>query len=391
MTPTLRPAAALFLTFLAAPLAAPAPTETPLPRAPDCSAPDSAGAGPRFDCRTLATIDAVAAQMVTSGHTPGLEVAIMRRGQMLFNNGYGKANLETDSPFTPATVFPIYSISKTFTAAAILQLRDAGRLSLDDKLSRYLPDFPRGEEVTLRHLLSHTSGIHDHAGMGGPPSTLRRTSSQLIDYIRAQTPLYDSDPGTKYAYSNSNFALLAKIVEQVSGRSYREYVTDSVVGRVPFLKTTPDQSFDVVPGRASGYLRTNYPGRFANAPSMDKSFSFGSGNIRSTAADLALWFTALFDGRIVSAASLEEMTTTSRLRDGRPTGGSWGSYGLGMEIQTVEGHRVLGHSGATQSFNAVANYYPDDGFMLVIFSNSSRDAMDLEERIGRILFPPKGH
>jgi CubicO group peptidase (beta-lactamase class C family) len=212
------------------------------------------------------------------------------------------------------------------------------------------------------------------------------TSEQLVQLIAGRTPLFDFDPGTKYAYSNSNYVLLGRIVEQVTGQAYARYVQDSVIARASLGATKVDQQLEVVPGRASGYQRTTVPGQFANGPLIDISFTFAVGNIRSTLADLTRWWDALFKGQVVSAQSLHEMSTTARLANGQPTGGSWGSYGYGMELGTTAGHRWAGHGGATASFSSIARRYVDDDLQVVVFANSGRVATEMAERIERVIF-----
>ena len=354
-------------------------SEPPIP--PDCSAAAATGAA-HLDCGTLAQIDMVSREMVSSGYTPGLVVVITRGGRVIFAQGYGLANVEANLPATPASVFPILSITKTFTASAIMQLRDAGKLSLDDKLSKYFPTFLRGNEVTLRNLLSHTSGIHDFVA----DDKRMVSSDSLVRLVTAQRPMYDFSPGEKYAYSNPNFVLLGRIVELVSGRPLRLYVRDSLVGASPFFTTAVDQSTDVVPNRVMPYWRTTIPGRFANAPPVDQSVRFGSGSMRSSMLDLATWFNAFFAGKVVSAASLREMMTPAKLNDGRLTGGDWGAYGYGLEVERCGGHSFVGHGGATDSGNLIAHYYPDDDFMLFIAANTSHTAAQLEPRVVREIF-----
>jgi D-alanyl-D-alanine carboxypeptidase len=356
-------------------------SEPPIP--PDCSAvPKNAAA--QLDCDALGRIDIASREMVASGYTPGLVVVITRGNRVIFAEGYGLANVEADLAATPASVFPILSITKTFTASAIMQLRDAGKLSLDDKLSKYFPTFPRGDEVTLRNLLSHTSGIHDIVA----DNERMISSDSLVRLIIAQRPLFDFNPGEKYAYSNPNYVLLGRIVELVSGRPLRAFVRDSVVGRVPFVSIAVDQVTDVVHNRVNPYLRTTVPGRFANAPPVDPSVRFGSGSMRSSMLDLATWFNAFFAGKVVSAASLHEMMTPAKLKNGQLTGGDWGAYGYGLQIERCGGHTFVGHSGGTDSGNLIAHYYPDDDFMLFIAANTSHTAAQVEPRILKQIFGP---
>jgi D-alanyl-D-alanine carboxypeptidase len=354
-------------------------SEPPVP--PDCSAPAPTGAAP-LDCGTLARIDMVSREMVSSGYTPGLVVVLTRGGRVIFSQGYGLANVEASLPATPTSVFSLLSITKMFTASAIMQLRDEGKLSLDDKLSKYFPTFPRGDEVTLRNLLSHTSGIHDFVA----DDKRMISSDSLVRLLVAQRPMFDFSPGEKWAYSNANFVLLGRIAELASGRPLRLLVRDSVVGGGPLITTAVDLSTDVVPNRVMPYWRTTIPGRFANAPPVDQSVRFGAGSMRSSMLDLARWFDLFFAGKVVSEASLHEMMTPAKLKDGRLTGGDWGAYGYGLQIERCAGHSFVGHSGATDSGNLIAHYYPDDDFMLFIAANTSHTAVQLEPRILREIF-----
>ena len=157
--------------------------------------------------------------MLNSGHVAGVAVAVLRDGKLVFAKGYGRANLELAAPVSTKTVFRIGSLTKQFTAAGVLLLAEQGKLKIDDKLSLYLPNFPRANEVTLRDLLDHTSGIHNFTE--GPVidkiSTSGATVKELVADIAGQSPLYDFDPGTGWWYSNSNYALLGAVIEKVSG------------------------------------------------------------------------------------------------------------------------------------------------------------------------------
>ncbi|HEX2693423.1 MAG TPA: serine hydrolase domain-containing protein [Gemmatimonadaceae bacterium] len=350
----------------------------------------------RTECALFAAIDSAARQIVASGQSPGLAVGIVRNASLIFNKGYGKSNLELETPVTPSTVFPIFSITKTFTAAAILKMAERGQLNIDDKLTRFFPDFPRGNEVTLRNLLNHTSGIHDFAAPDFPLNTLGATPEALVDYIAHQQPLYNFDPGTKWEYSNSNYVLLGKIIEKISGKSYRDYMAQNVFEKLGLSNTAVDRNIDVVRERASGYMPDrSSPGHFINGIYQDMSIPYAAGAIRSTVHDLAAWFIALFGGQVVSASSLRQLVTPARVRDGRFAGdvlanngapGSWGYYGLGMETYSLAGHCLRGHGGSFPSFNAIAYNYPADGVMIFVFSNTGRVATQMATKIAKVLF-----
>lgn len=368
--------------------------QQPHPVAAECSRADVVR-GAALPCATVAAIDSVAQSVIGAGKSPGLGVAVMLGGRLLLDRGYGKANLELDAPVTPLTVFRIFSSTKTFTASAVMQLAESGRLSLDDKLAKYFPEFPRGGEVTVRQLLSHTSGIRDYA-RPGVPDKQPMTPDQIVQLIETQTPSFVFEPGTKYSYSNANFALLARIVEKVSGEEYGRYLAQHVIAPASVASTAVDHNEDVVIGRAAGY-RPNAaaPSRFVNGPYIDIGFPFGAGTIRSNAADLATWFSTFLAGRVVSAASVREMTTPARLTDGRLAGdvvlgredkpGTSGYYGLGVEIGTLRGHAWVGHGGAFYSFSSAMRSYRDDDLTIVVLANAGGVADDAERRIASLL------
>ena len=214
-----------------------------------------AHAGTTLNPAIKAKIDAAAQQDVSSGRVAGAAVAVLHNRQLVFAKGYGRANLELAAPVSTKTVFRIGSLTKQFTAAGVLLLAEQGKLKIDDKLSVYLPDFPRANEVTLRDLLDHTSGIHNFTE--GPVidkiSTSGATVQELVADIAGQSPLYDFEPGTGWWYSNSNYALLGAVIEKVSGKSWGAFMKAEIFDRLGMADTAADNARDVVPGRASGY------------------------------------------------------------------------------------------------------------------------------------------
>ena len=382
--------------FIAAALLLAAPTgaaqQKPAPPA-DCAADEV------VNCAALAAVDAAAQQMVTTGQAAGLAVGVVRGGRLVFNRGYGKANLELNVPVTTETVFPIFSITKTYTAAAIMQMAERGQLKLEDPLSKYFPGFPRGGEVSLRQLLNHTSGIHDYAAPDFPLNTVGATSDELTKYIATQKVAFNFDPGTRWSYSNANYALLGKIIEKVSGKSYREYMAENIFSKLGLKNTAVDRNRDVVPNRASGYMLDGLYGRFVNGIYIDMSIPYAAGAIRSNVEDVADFFAALFDGRVVSTASLREMTTPARLKDGRLATDfaispatkepyKAAPHGLGLTVgETPEGGRLIFSGGSFPSFTSDIRYYPDRGVTVIALANTGSQASGkLVSRISRILF-----
>jgi CubicO group peptidase (beta-lactamase class C family) len=348
-----------------------------------------------LDCATLAEVDAAAAELVALGVTPGLVVGLERNGRTIFNRAYGYANLETSSPATPATVFNIISVTKTFTAAAILQLAERGKLSIDDPLSKFLPSFPRGSEVTLRHLLTHTSGVHDWAHPDFHLNKIGTTPKALVEYIAGQKPLYDFDPGTRWQYSNAGYSLLGFVIEQASGQSYADYMKEHVFDKAGMLNTAVDRNSDVVPGRAAPYIPdARAPSGYINGVYVDWSLPWAGGAIRSTVPDLARYFSAFYGGQIVTTKSLEQMMAPHRLTDGSlapvpgaPRGTAW--TGLGLEVRDVFGHKTVSQGGSFPGWDPQIRTFIDEDIRLIILANAPRAADILEQRILSILLGEK--
>ncbi len=335
---------------------------------------------PRLMRTEFAKIDSLAAAAVRSGEAPGVAVGVVRHGQLVFQKEYGYSNLELGTPLTGSSVFRIFSVTKAFTAAAIIQLAERNQLSLDDSLSKFLPGFPRGREVTVRQLLTHTSGIRDYADAADTLTRVGTSPAGLVAFIANQGSLYEFAPGTSFSYSNSNYVLLGFIIEKVSGSSFSDYLQRHVFPPARLTHTQVDQASDLVPARVSGYVpRGDSAGAFLNGPYIDMSAVYAAGAIRSTVPDLASWFSALFEGRVISAAGVTQMMTPS------PRSPAAVSYGLGLRSYKLLGHRVTGPGGSFASFSSKVSYYIDDDLMLIVLTNVGDRAAQIEERLARAL------
>ncbi|MDC0666409.1 serine hydrolase domain-containing protein [Nannocystis radixulma] len=337
----------------------------------------------------LERLDAAARRVVADGEVPGLAVGLVRQGRLVFTRGYGLADLEQGIPVTPDTVFRIFSVTKIFTAAAVMQLVERGQLGLDDPLARFVPEFPRAHEITIGQLLSHISGIHDYAGSSRVLEQAGATPDELVRHIAAQPVLFDFAPQTRWSYSNSNYVLLGLIVERVSGRPYHEYLAAHVFPPAGLVRTRVDNGIDLVPGRASGYVPDpRRRGAFVHGPHLDMSSVYAAGALLSTVPELAAWFTAFFAGRIVGRRAVEKMLAPARLRDGSVAGppGTAAFYGLGLRSYCLDGQRAIGPGGSFSTFSAKVTYYPETELVLVVLTNTGGKAAELEERLARILF-----
>jgi CubicO group peptidase (beta-lactamase class C family) len=353
-----------------------------------------------------AKIDAAVRQDVASGRVAGVAVAVVRDHKLVFVKGYGRANLELAAPVNAKTVFRIGSLTKQFTAAGVLLLAEQGKLKIDDKLSRYLPNFPRAGEVTLRDLLDHTSGIHNftESPVIDKISTRGATVDELVADIAGQSPLYDFAPGTGWWYSNSNYALLGAVIEKASGETWAAFMKSEIFDKLGMADTAADNARDVVPGRASGYsLIGGAPGRFRNADFTDMSVPYAAGALRSTAEDMARWNAALFGGKLLKPQSLREMLAPGRLRNGAetqtaiawPGGKSFppppgyvpGPYAFGLDHHSESGRRIIGHDGSIAGFNALTQTYVDENLTIIVLTNTDGAAHAIETKVANILAP----
>ncbi len=298
---------------------------------------------------------------------PGLAVLVAQDGKILFEKGYGLADVAHHVPITPQTTFRIASVTKQFTASAILKLQEEVKLSVSDKLSKYIPDFPRGDEVTLRYLLTHTSGIHNYADE--PDFLSRVTNATTTEAIIAQIKKYryDFNPGTKWNYDNSGYVLLGYIVEQVSGQSYGDFLRENFFQPLGMTNTGVYRAHSGLPHEALGYsLGTN---GFERALNWDMSWSSGAGALYSTVEDLYRWNEGVFNGQVLDVASLQAAFTPVRGSKGQV---NWDAgYGFGWYVGHYRGLQEISHDGLISGFRSILLRMPDEKFTVDILVNSS--------------------
>jgi D-alanyl-D-alanine carboxypeptidase len=298
---------------------------------------------------------------------PGLALEIIRNGKCIKRAGYGLANLEWRAPVTPQTVFEIGSVTKQFTAAGILLLVQDGKLSLDDRISLHLKNTPEiWKDITVRHLLTHTSGIKNYTELDGFELTKHLTQAQFIRQMGSY-PL-DFQPGEKWSYCNSGFSLLGYIIENVSGTNYWQYMRERIFVPLGMTCTTNRDPHNIIPFRASGY-ETNAAGQYVTRD-YDLTDIFSAGAIVSTVGDLAKWNASLDTQKLLTAATEKEMWTPVRLNDGKTH-----DYGFGWFLGVLQGHMNIGHSGSTSGFSASIQRFPKEGLAVIVLTNSNEDGV----------------
>jgi CubicO group peptidase (beta-lactamase class C family) len=332
---------------------------------------------------TVARIDAIAQAALADGPLAGLSIAVVRGNDVIVSKGYGYADLAARLPATADTIYDIASITKLFTSIAILKLVQSGKLDLGDDLASLLPEFPDAEQakkITVRHLLSHTSGLTDYVVAhteywlaGGKPVD----AAYVLGFLSGR-PL-EFEPGSNWSYSSTGFYLLGMIVERVSGKPYGQYVRDEIAAPLGLTATAPcDMVFGSAPA-TRGYDATESglaAGRLIGAPNI-----VADGGLCSTVSDLARLPDALARGDVVSAASLAQMKEPTTLASGVAV-----DYGLGVRRGLLEGHELWGHTGGMESYWAVLARYPDDDVTIAVLVNTEggdADALIVEGYVAR--------
>ncbi|MGH7945479.1 MAG: serine hydrolase domain-containing protein, partial [Opitutaceae bacterium] len=296
------------------------------------------------------------AQARVSGFTGAVLVA--RDGTVLFARGYGMANLEHSIPNSPATKFRLGSITKQFTAAAILQLQEKGKLSVQDPVCKYVPNCPAAwAPVTIHHLLTHTSGIPNFTSFPDYLKTMMIASPPEKSLERFRDKPLEFTPGEKFNYSNSGYVLLGFILEKAAGQSYDDYLRANIFAPLRMNESGYDWSNTVLPGRASGYARRGQSD-YANAEYIHMTIPHAAGALYSSVEDFVKWDQALYSDKVLSEASRQAMFTPFK-----------SDYAYGWAVRAVAGHKMVSHAGGINGFNTSFMRFPDDKLCVVVFSN----------------------
>jgi CubicO group peptidase (beta-lactamase class C family) len=305
----------------------------------------------------------------SSADGPGCAVGVSRDGAVVFQNGYGLANLETESPITASSVFHVASVSKQFTAAAVMLLARDGKLSLDDDVRRHLPELPDyGHRITLRHLLTHTSGLRDQwdllAMARGRFEENRITEDDVLEIVGRQKGL-NFVPGTEYLYSNTGYTLAAVVVRRVSGKSLREFADERIFRPLGMTDTHFHDDYTmVVKGRAAGYARRPAGGWRVSLPNYD---TYGATSLFTTVGDLLKWDANFATPRVGDEGMWREMMASGVLAGGDTTG-----YGLGIAAEEYRGTRLVGHGGADAGYRTYLGHFPEHALSVAVLCNAAQ-------------------
>jgi CubicO group peptidase (beta-lactamase class C family) len=315
-------------------------------------------------------------------HIPAVSIAIIEKGKPPRFAGYGMANEEANLHTTPQTVYQLASVTKQFTATAIMLLADEGKLTLEDKVRKHLPNLPEAwDAVTVKQLLNHSSGIKSYTSLGNMTQDNRRDvpPSEIIDRVKA-LPL-EFEPGARFSYNNTGYHLLGMLIEKISGKTYGEFLNERIFARLGMSSTRVNDSQAVIPQRASGYMWRD--GKLQNCFFISPTVPYSAGAIISTVEDMAKWDAALRDGSILKKETLESMWQPTRLSSGKIE-----EYGYGWSTGKSGVGRVVGHGGGILGFSTQIDRYVDAGLTVVVLCNlESGNAGSIAAGIAKIVDP----
>jgi D-alanyl-D-alanine carboxypeptidase len=305
---------------------------------------------------------------------------VARGGKIILDRGYGYANLELKAPNTPDNKFRLGSITKQFTATAVMQLQESGKLSVNDPACKYVESCPEAwKAVTIQHLLTHTSGIPSYTGFPefATPKMMRIPLSPLEIVMLSKDKPLDFRPGEKWSYDNTGYVFLGYIIEKVSGEKYADYLEKHIFGPLHMRDSGYDDTRAILPGRAAGYSRG--PGGYRNADYLDMSLPHAAGSLYSTTGDLYRWDRALYTTTVLSRKSLDEMVTPVK-----------NNYGYGWMLAPMFNRKQIGHGGGINGFSTYIARFPDDDAVVIVLSNVDfANAGALARGLAAILFGEK--
>lgn len=312
---------------------------------------------------------------------PGAAVLIARGDTVLYRGARGMANVELGVELAPEQVFHIASVTKIFTAAFVLKLTEEGKLTLEDPLSAYLPDFPGGASISIRQLLNHTAGISDRAVLSPDPAFRRRDvdMTTLVNEIGAQ-PLSFA-PGTSQRYSNSGYILLGAVIEKITGHPWHVALSEQLLQPLGLHHTQYGGVLPIIPGRVAGYTKDDASSVLTNSDYISMSVPASAGALASTLDDLHLWIQALSSGQVISAAGLRQMMTPADLPGAPPAN----PYGFGVYVWQVRGETLIGHTGQIDGFVSFVGFFPSHDIIVIALANDDTfDARTLGRQLAAI-------
>ncbi|MCJ7933059.1 MAG: beta-lactamase family protein [Chryseobacterium sp.] len=307
-------------------------------------------------------IDSLIQTVFGNKNEPGGVFMMTRKGNVLYRKAFGKANLELDVDMTPDHVFQIGSMTKQFTAVAILMLEQQGKLNVNDPISKYIKDYPNGDKITIHHLLTHTSGIKDFTKMKSLSSIAQKEMKPeaMVDFFKNEP--VDFAPGEKFDYNNSGYVVLGYIIESVSGETYENFIRKNIFDKAGMSSSYYASDRKVIPKRAYGYHQKEQ--EFVNKTVISFSVPFSSGSLLSTADDMLKWQQALNGNVLLNPEETQKAFQTYNLNNGKEF-----TYGYGWHLKEISGIPDREHGGSIFGFKSMGIYIPQEDIYVIGFSN----------------------
>lgn len=307
-------------------------------------------------------IDSLLVNVFKDKNGPGGEFLVAKAGVIIYQKSFGKANLELDVDLASENIFQIGSITKQFTAISILILEEKGKLSVNDPVSKYIPDYPMGDKITIHHLLTHTSGIKDFTKMKSlrDISQKEMTPKMIVDFFKNEP--VDFTPGEKFAYNNSGYVVLGYIIELVSGETYEDFIQKNIFDKAGMTKSFYASDTKITPKRAYGYHKRE--DGYVNKMQISLSIPFSSGSLMSSVGDMLKWQNALNQNLLLNLKTIKKAFTKYKLNDGQEF-----TYGYGWHLIDTDGIPLRKHSGSVFGFKSMGVYIPSEDIYVIGLTN----------------------
>ncbi len=298
-----------------------------------------------------------------SANEPGITILVAKDGKAIYKKALGKSNLELNIPIEVNSVFQIGSITKQFTAVSILMLAEQGKLNIEDKIGKYIPEYIEvGRDITIHHLLNHTSGIKNKTPLSEKNYTSRmdRSPKELITYFKDEPLAFM--PGEKFKYSNAGYILLGQIIETISKQSYGQFIQENIFDKIGMTSSYCGDMKQVIPNRSTGYIIKQ--NEFVKSDYMNLSLAYSAGAILSTTEDLLKWQNALLQNTLLKESSIKQAMTPTLLNSGKKI-----PYGYGFRFSRLGNSPVVAHTGSTKGFTSIALFLPQENMYITVLTN----------------------
>lgn len=333
-------------------------------------------------------IDSMITSLLKDKDGPGAVFMISQKGRPVYKKAFGKANIEVDVNLTTEHVFQIGSMTKQFTAVAILMLEEQSKLNVMDSISKFIPDYPSGNKITIHHLLTHTSGIRDFTKMKSLQEIAQKemTPKMLVDFFKNEPA--DFTPGEKFEYNNSGYVLLGYIIELVSGNTYEDFIVKNIFRKIGMNQSRYASDRHIIKKRAYGYQKKE--SGYVNKTIISYTVPFSSGSLMSTVNDMLKWQNALNSNTLLSAVNTKRMFSKNKLNNGEEF-----TYGYGWHVKEINGTPDIEHGGSIFGFKSMGVYIPEYDLYVIGLSNCdcnspTKITRDIAEMALKIFSAKKG-